>query len=190
MGFKIENQGEIHFLTMTVVGWADIFTRQIYRDLLLESMKYCVANKGLIVYSYVIMTNHIHCIWQAKNSNLSDVIRDFKKHTSNEIIKAINANEESRKDWLKLVFEYHAKFNNNNSINQVWQNGSHPIELSSPKFFKQKLDYIHLNPVRAGWVKEPEDYIYSSASNYLNNAGIMDISLLDIPLSDVGYINS
>jgi putative transposase len=76
----------------------------------MDSMKYCMANKGLIVYSYVIMPNHIHCIWQAKNSNLSDVIRDFKKHTSNEIIKSINANEESRKDWLKIVFEYHANF--------------------------------------------------------------------------------
>jgi putative transposase len=74
MGFRIENQGEIHFLTMTVVGWADIFSRQLYRDILIESMRYCTANKGLIVYSYAIMTNHIHCIWQAKNSNLSDII--------------------------------------------------------------------------------------------------------------------
>jgi putative transposase len=100
----------------------------------------------------------------------------------------MNAHEESRKDWLKLVFEYHAKFNN--SIHQVWQNGSHPIELRSPNFFKQKIDYIHLNPVRAGWVREPEDYIYSSASNYINNSGIIDVSILDIPLSNVGFINS
>jgi REP element-mobilizing transposase RayT len=189
MAYKIENQSEIHFLTMTVVGWADIFTRQIYRDLLLDSMNYCVAQKGLIVYGYVIMTNHIHCIWQAKNGNLSDLIRDFKKYTALNIIKYIESNNESRKDWLKLIFEYHAKYNDNNSSNQVWQSGSHPIELSSPKFFRQKLDYIHLNPVRAGWVNKPEDYIYSSASNYLNNSGIMDVTLLDIPLSDVGYIN-
>ncbi len=188
MGFKIENQGEIHFLTMTVVGWVDIFTRQDYKDILMDSMKYCMTNKELIVYSYVIMTNHIHCIWQAKNSNLSDIIRDFKKHTSNEIIKSINANKESRKDWLKIVFEYHAKFNNNNSINQVWQNGNHPVELQSPKFIRQRLDYIHLNPVRAGWVNEAEHYVYSSASNYTTQKGIMEVTLLDIPLSDVGYI--
>lgn len=190
MSFKIENQGEIHFLTMTVVGWVDIFTRKCYKDILIDSMKYCIAKKGLIVYSYVIMTNHIHCIWQAKNSNLSDVIRDFKKHTSNEIIKLINSNEESRKKWLKIVFEYHAKYNHNNSVNQVWQNGNHPIELHSPKFFRQKQDYLHLNPVRAGWVNQPEDYLYSSASNYLYGKGIMEVTLLDIPLSDIGFISS
>jgi putative transposase len=85
---------------------------------------------------------------------------------------------------------YTPKFNKNNSINQVWQNGNHPVELHSPKFFRQRLDYIHLNPVRAGWVNEPEDYIYSSASNYSYNKGIMDVTILDIPLSDVGFISS
>ncbi len=190
MGYRIENQGEIHFITMTVVGWVDIFTRQTYRHIILDSMRYCIFNKGLIVYGYVIMTNHIHCIWQAKDGNLSDIIRDFKKYTSSKIIKTLNSNEESRKDWLKMIFEYHAKFNDNNSDHQVWQNGNHLMELFSPKFLMQKLDYIHLNPVRAGWVNEPEDYIYSSASNYKNNVGIMDVTLLDIPLSDVGYIHT
>ncbi len=188
MSYKIENQNEIHFLTMTVVGWVDLFLRQSHRDTLIESMKYCIANKGLIVYGHVIMTNHMHCIWQAKDGNLSDIIRDFKKFTSSEIIKSINGQDESRSEWLKIIFEYHARYNNNNSINQVWQNGNHAIELYSPKFFRQKLDYIHLNPVRAGWVNKAEDYIYSSASNYINNVGIIDITLLDIPLSDVGYI--
>ncbi len=77
MGLKILNQNEPHFLTMTIVGWADILSRKIYKDVLIDSMKYCVKEKGLIIYSYVIMTNHIHCIWQAKEGNLSDIIRDF-----------------------------------------------------------------------------------------------------------------
>ncbi len=188
MGYKIENQGEIHFLTMTVVGWADIFSRQIYRDIVLQSMKYSMENKSLIVYAYVIMTNHIHCIWQAKNSNLSDIVRDFKKFTSSQIVKMIQSNIESRSEWLKIIFEYHAKFNNNNSFNQVWQNGNRPIELQSPKFFRQKLDYIHLNPVRAGWVKKPEEYLYSSATNYITNTGLIEVTILDLPLSDIGYV--
>lgn len=78
MGHKIENQGDIHFITMTVVGWVDVFSRQCYRDILIDSMKFCISNKGLIVYAFVIMPNHIHCIWQAKHENLSDIIRDFK----------------------------------------------------------------------------------------------------------------
>jgi putative transposase len=81
-----------------------------------------------------------------------------------------------------------SKFNNNNSFNQVWQNGNHLIELQSPKFFRQKLDYIHLNPVRAGWVKKPEEYLYSSATNYITNTGLIEVTILDLPLSDIGYV--
>lgn len=188
-GYKIENQTSIHFLTMTTVGWLDIFSRQCYRDILIESMKYCQKEKGLLIFAYVVMTNHLHCIWQTPDGKLSDVVRDFKKYTSAMIIQQIISNKvESRSDWLKIVMDYHAKFNSNNSNYQLWQNGNHPIELESPKFLSQKLNYIHLNPVRAGIVKESEHYIYSSASNYLTGMGIIDVNILDLPHSFVGYI--
>jgi REP element-mobilizing transposase RayT len=137
------------------------------------------------------MTNHIHCIWQTHEGNLSDIIRDFKKYTATLIIKrSILEKGESRSDWLEIVMEYHAKYNSNNSKFQLWQNGSHPIELESPKFINQKLDYIHLNPVRAAFVNEPEHYVYSSASNYYCGKGILDVTILDLPLSNIGYIYS
>ncbi|MFZ1750492.1 MAG: transposase [Saprospiraceae bacterium] len=188
-GYNIENQNSIHFLTMTTVGWIDIFSRQSYRDIIVESMKYCQIEKGLIIYAYVIMSNHIHCIWQTPNGSLSNAVRDFKKFTAAMIIKqSLLEKGESRSDWLRIVMDYHAKFNKNNSNYQLWQNGNRPIELESPKFLYQKLNYIHLNPVRAGIVNEPEHYIYSSASNYLSGKGIIEVSILDLPLSNVGYI--
>lgn len=106
-GYNIKDQGGVYFVTFTVHQWADVFTRQVYKDELLKSIKYCQINKGLEVYAWVIMSNHLHMIIRAKNENLSDVIRDMKKFTSKNIYKAIEENErESRKKWLPRVLYY------------------------------------------------------------------------------------
>ncbi|TAF78176.1 MAG: transposase, partial [Bacteroidetes bacterium] len=106
MGFAytIKDQGAAYFVTFTVHQWADVFTKEIYIDELLESLKYCQENKGLEIFAWVIMSNHLHMIVRAKNENLSDVIRDFKKYTSKSIFNKIMNNEkESRKEWLLKV---------------------------------------------------------------------------------------
>lgn len=87
-GHKIKNQDALHFITITVVGWVDIFTRMQYKDIIIESLKFCVQNKGLKLYAYVIMTNHLHLIVSA-DAGISDIIRDFKKFTSKEILKLL-----------------------------------------------------------------------------------------------------
>lgn len=95
-GYKIEAPLHAHFLTFQVIDWVDIFSRKIYRDIALESLDYCRKEKGLQIWAYVIMTNHIHAILSARNGNLSEVIRDFKRFTATHIIKAIQTPEESR----------------------------------------------------------------------------------------------
>ena len=103
-GYKIRNQAAIHFITFAVVEWVDIFTRKQYRDIVLESIKYCQAEKGLLLHAWCIMSNHLHLIASAKNSDLSDILRDFKKFTSKEIIRAIpNNKQESRKVFRSAV---------------------------------------------------------------------------------------
>ena len=77
-GYKIRNQSAIHFLTFAVVAWIDVFTRKEYRDIVLESIRYCQAEKGLLLHCWCIMSNHLHLITSAKNHDLSDVLRDFK----------------------------------------------------------------------------------------------------------------
>ena len=124
-------------------------------------------NKGLILYSYVIMPSHLHLIVRSNDGSdgLSAIIRDFKKYTSRNLIKWVLDNPlESRSDWLKVVFEYHAKFNSNNHHFQLWQPGNHPLILLHPKFTEQKLNYIHANPVSAGIVDHEEEYTYSSVA--------------------------
>lgn len=104
-GYKIRDQQAIHFITFAVVEWVDVFTRKAYRDILIDSLRHCQEQKGLVLYAWCIMSNHVHLLASAKENNLSDLLRDFKKFTSKQILAAIQSNEtESRKDWMLRIF--------------------------------------------------------------------------------------
>ena len=124
------------------------------------------------------MTNHIHTIWTATNNNLSDIVRDFKTYTSKTITANIEAEGESRRDWLLYMFRYYAKRTNANENFKVWTGNNHPEEIHGDSFLRTKLNYIHQNPVRAGLVEEPSHYLYSSAANYEKGKGLMEIDFL------------
>ncbi len=187
-GHKIVNQDGMHFLTFTVVGWVDVFTRQIYRDIIINSLIYCIEQKELRLFAYVIMSNHIHLIAKTDAENgLSAIIRDFKKYTAKQIIKAIQINrQESRKEWILRLFKYYAKYNKNNTTYQFWKQDNRPIELISAKWIQQKLDYIHNNPVVTGTVIYPEEYLYSSAKNYASKEYILEVEILN-PHTMLGF---
>jgi len=178
-GYKIAEKDGLYYLTFQIVGWVDLFTRKTYRDIVIESFKYCQQNKGLSIFAYVIMSNHIHLLVQSANDDLSGTIRDFKSYTSKKFLEAIEDPSESRKDWLKMVFEYHGKFKNKQT-NQLWTHENHAELIYSQKFIEQKVDYIHDNPVRAGIVSKPEDYLYSSALNYAGLEHILEIVEVDL----------
>lgn len=178
-GYKIRNQEAIYYLTFTVVYWLDIFTRPIYRDLLIESLKYCQREKGLIIYAYVIMSNHIHLIVRSETGNLSNTIRDFKTHTSKQIIDTMKEYPESRREWMLWMMKRAATKHKRNTTYQVWTHNNHPEELESNRFLEQKLDYIHMNPVRSCMVQNPEEYLYSSAGAYAEQTSLLDIERID-----------
>jgi len=180
-GYKIRHQSAPHFLTFSVVDWVDIFTRQLYRDLIVDSLKFCQENKGLLLHAWCIMTNHLHLIMSAREKGLSDLLRGFKKYTSAQLVKAVSENKyESRREWMLRHFAKAGQENSRNPGNQFWQQDNHPVELYSAAFIAQKLNYIHENPVRAGWVEKPEHYLYSSSRNYVSGwaAGLLDVVFL------------
>lgn len=178
-GYSIKDQHATHFLTFTVCGWIDLFTRKIYKDILVESFQFCQKEKGLILHAYVIMSNHIHLLARAKESFwLSDIIRDFKKFTHNQMMPVIQSEVESRRLWMLHQFKYYGNRNSKNENYQIWTNNNHPEECITPDFTQIKLKYIHENPVRAGIVYNPEDYMYSSASNYAGLKGILDVEFI------------
>ncbi|MBK6962549.1 MAG: transposase [Bacteroidales bacterium] len=182
--YKIKDQNAAHFVTMTIVGWIDIFTRKIYREIVLDSFKYCQKEKGLEIFGYVIMSNHIHLIARAKEKNsLSDVLRDFKKFTSKQMILAIQEEPESRREWMLKLFAVAGKSNSNNKDFQIWQQDNHAVVLYSNGFIIEKLDYIHNNPVRSGIVENPKDYLFSSARNYEDLEGLLEVIRLTRPLN-------
>ena len=176
-GYQVYDQYGTYYLTFSVVDWVDVFSRKIYRDIVIDSLKYCVSQKAFHVYGYVIMTNHIHIIIRSGNGKLSDTIRDFKKYTSRSIIEAIQQEPESRREWLLHRCTWNAMQNERSSTHQLWTHENHAMEITTQPFFRQKLDYIHQNPVRAGWVEREEDYIYSSAKAlYTNQPGPFALS--------------
>ena len=125
------------------------------------------------------MSNHWHAILSSNENSLSDIMRDVKKHTSKKLIELINETNESRKVWMLKKFAFAANRINRGVNFKVWQEGFHPIHLSSAKMVEQRLEYVHMNPVVGGIVKEPEHYVYSSASNYVGDAGLMALQMLD-----------
>ncbi|HRG69460.1 MAG TPA: hypothetical protein PLS73_11455 [Saprospiraceae bacterium] len=179
-GYKIDNQDGFYFLTFQVINWVDIFTRKIYCDILIESFNHCRKNKGLQIWAYVIMSNHVHAILSARENNLSDIKRDFKRHTATQILRQIKSVSESRRKWMLHLFKTAAEKHQRNSEFQFWTHENHAIYLETMPFLMQKMAYIHENPIRAGWVEKAEDWLYSSQRNYLSMESALEIDLLDI----------
>ncbi|WP_419701392.1 REP-associated tyrosine transposase [Mucilaginibacter sp. NFX135] len=179
-GYIIHDQQAIYYMTFTVVGWIDVFSRQQYRDIIIESLKYCQTHKGLHLHAYVIMSNHMHLVVSVDEKfTISDFVRDCKKFTAKRILDDIEVNDdESRREWMLHQFKYYASRHSRNERYQLWEHDNHFIELSSPAFMQQKIDYIHQNPVKAGLVYRAEDYVYSSASNYAEVDKIIDVDCL------------
>ncbi len=175
--YKFRNSEAVYFVTFATVNWIDVFTRPMYKDILVESLNYCIEKKGLIVYAWVIMSNHVHLVIEQKANPLEDVMRDLKKFTAKKILQAIVENpQESRKDWMLWMFERAGTRNSNNSKYQFWQQHNQPEELSSKAFaIESAIDYIHDNPVKAGFVDRQENYPYSSAIDFAGGKGLVNI---------------
>jgi putative transposase len=169
-----------HFITFTIVGWIDVFTRDIYKDIFINSLEYCIENKGLNLHAWVIMTNHVHPIISSNGNRIPDLVRDIKKFSCNKIIESIQTNRrESRKVWMMNMFDLAGKSNNDNECFQFWKKYYHPIELSSYKRCQIALNYLHNNPVKAGLVWDPWHYKYSSGIDYYTNEkGLLRVDLI------------
>jgi putative transposase len=178
--YKFKDQTKLYFVSFAVVYWIDVFIRNEYKEILLDSLSHCRSNKGLDIYAYCIMTSHVHLIIGTSGQDLQDTMRDLKSYTSKQLKKAIEENStESRKEWMLWLMKRAGEKNSNNISFQFWQQDNHPIELTSYEIAKQKLDYIHNNPVEAGFVSLPHEYLYSSAKNYCGEISYFEVTLLD-----------
>jgi REP element-mobilizing transposase RayT len=179
--YKARTTEDAYFITITVVGWIDVFTRVNQKTILIEALQYCQQNKGLEIYAYCIMSSHMHLLCKATDGFiLSDVMRDFKKFTAKKIIQTIIDEPESRREWMLEYFKKSCEHLKREQKYKVWQDGYHAEIIETNWFIKQKINYIHNNPVKDKIVVLPEDYYYSSARNYAGLENDLDIVLLDL----------
>src|SRR5438067_2075836 len=174
-------QRTCYYLTFNIVDWIDIFVRPVFKQIIVESLNYFIEKKGLTVYAWCLMTNHLHLMVQANHGfGFSSLITDLKKFTSRLILEDIDVEPESRGIWMLEKFQ-----NASDSFKllekfQVWQSTINPIyiDLNNSSSVKSQLDYIHCNPVRDRIVMLPEDYLYSSASDYAGIQGLVNVQLI------------
>ncbi len=171
--YTIGHGDGIYFCTDTIISFAYIFVEIEFFEIIIDSLKYCQKEKGLQLVAYVIMPNHIHTILGANNDNISDILRDYKQYTSRKITETLRQRGKAR---MLSLFKSASKRAGKGNQYKVWQSGSHPQLMDYDEKLFQKIEYIHNNPVRKGFVEDPENWAYSSARNYITN----DDSIIEI----------
>jgi putative transposase len=168
--YKIYNEQQPHFLTMTVVEWLPLFMNREIVELLFNSIRFIQKERQVTLFAYVVMEHHLHVI--ASAPELGKTMKEFKSFTARKIIDYLQErNSIPLLEKLKRAKLKHKK----ESDYQLWQEGSHPEEIYSEKMLIQKIDYIHNNPVRRGYVDKPKHWRYSSARNYEGIEGLLDV---------------
>jgi putative transposase len=178
--WKFRDKDALYFISFAVVNWIDVFVRVEYKQALIESWKYCQQHKGLEIYGWCIMPSHIHMIFGTSGDMHENIVRDMKRHTSEEMKKQIKRHpKESRKEWMLSMMEAAGTENSNNCRWQFWQQNNKPIELQNADMALRALNYTHNNPVQSGFVENPEHWLYSSALDYAGRKGLVAITRLE-----------
>ena len=169
--YKLTCDQHPHFLTCTIVNWLPIFTRPETVQIVLDSLRYLQSKEELTLFGFVVMENHLHFI--ASSSNLSNVLRRFKSFTGKEIIVLLKMRGESA---VLQQLSYAKERHKVDRPYQFWQEGSHPVLISNEDIMRQKLEYMHYNPVRRGYVDDPAHWRYSSARDYTGGEGLIPVT--------------
>lgn len=164
--YRIYEDWYPYFMTCTVVGWLPVFTRPAMVELVFSSWRWLQQNRGLTIFGYVVLENHVHFVASCKE--LSEVIGDFKSYTARKIIDLLTERNES---LLLKQLKWHKDAHKTDRDFQLWQEGSHPQQIQNEDMMRQKLEYIHNNPVKRGYVCDPEHWCYSSARDYAGQEG-------------------
>lgn len=177
--YKFKNPAGVYFITFATVYWIDVFVRSYYFSVMAESLEYCRENKGLELFGYCILPSHVHLIIRDRNQNPGKLFKELKTFTSKKLQHLVQENPtESRKEWLIWMMERAGRKNSNVKNKQFCQQHNKPIELWSNKGIEQKLDYVHNNPEKAGFVDEPQHWKYSCAKNYASEQGVIEIDFV------------
>jgi len=168
-----------YFLTFNTVDWVDIFIRPVYKQIIVHSLNHFIAQKGVTVFCWCLMTNHLHLMIQLKeNCGVAEIEKDYKTFTTNKILQAIDTEPEVRKKWMLERFENIGNVLGFLKKFHLWQTCSNPVfmDLSKKDIILEMAEYIHSNPVRDRIVDTACDYLYSSARDYSGMQGLVNVT--------------
>jgi putative transposase len=169
--YKIYENPYPYFVTCTCVGWQPIFTQPQLVQIVLDSWQFLQEHSRITLLGYVILENHLHSI--VKSDDLTKELGDFKSYTARKIIDWFR--DRGAQSTLQQLAFYRAHHKPDREY-QLWQEGSHPEMIQSDEMMWQKLEYIHNNPVRRGYVDDPLHWRYSSARNYARMQGLIPVT--------------
>ncbi|MCV6628514.1 MAG: transposase [Flavobacteriaceae bacterium] len=178
--YVFKNPKGLYFVSFAVVNWLPVLTNKAYIPIILDCLSYSQKQKGMKIIAWCVMPNHIHLIFRSSNDiKPGNLLGDFKRFTSNKVVKAIieNPTEPNKNSWI-AQFKMAAQKSSNVKHHQFWRHDNMPIELWSNKVIRIKINYIHQNPVKGGLVSQAEDYLYSSAKDYVGEKGLLDDILI------------
>lgn len=168
--YRVVKPDSPHFLTATVVNWLPLFASRSIVQILLDSLTYLQENERMTVYAYGILENHLHLVAEA--NDLSKEMGNFKSFTARRIIDTL---KQRNAGHILQQLSFHKLRHKEDSDYQVWQEGSHPQLIQGTEMMRQKVEYIHNNPIKRGYVDRPEHWRYSSARNYLGQPGLLTV---------------
>ncbi len=168
--YRILSTEHPYFMTCTVNGWLPVFTRMETVMILINSWRFLQETSDFRLYGYVILENHIHFI--AASETLARDIQRFKSWTGKEILNHLQSAKATK---LLVLLKHMKRSYKRKSVYQLWEEGMHPQLMETESVMRQKLEYIHQNPVKRGYVDVPEHWCYSSARNYAGIKGLIDI---------------
>jgi putative transposase len=180
---SVTNQHACHYITFNTVDWVDVFIKPVYKRIIANTLNEFIATRGLTVFAWCLMTNHLHLLLQAKDgTGLSMIERDFKRITTTHILEAMEMEQELRRGWMLERFEHFSQSLKKIEKYQVWQSCSNPefLDFKQPMKVKEYLGYIHDNPVRDRIVLLPDDYVFSSAGDYAGRKGPVHVTVIDM----------
>jgi REP element-mobilizing transposase RayT len=170
--YKVYDRKEPHFVTFTILNWLPVFTRKESVDVVIDTLKYLRKSDKLKIYAYVFLENHLHMV--LKSSDLVLSVQKFKSYTAKEIISLLKKAGASK---LLEQFLFNKKSHKNQSRYQIWEEGYAPKMILGEEMMRNKIEYIHQNPVKRGFVDEPWHWRYSSARNYQGMDGLIDVDM-------------
>ena len=170
--YRVLDEQYPHFITATAIKWLPIFTRPEVMDIVLDSWRFLQKDSDFKLYGYVILENHLHLV--AASKYLTNDVHRFKAYTAKEILSCLR---KLRANGLLSLMNKYKRPHKSESDYQVWEEGGHPQMIESEAVLWQKLDYIHQNPIKRGYVDLVEHWRYSSARNYSVMEGVIDICM-------------